>query len=235
MTLFLDTQQWLLNAGKGQQLLSDEQFFFQAACSHQIIKNRVLVVGCAACSLNLRLPESVQILRQDVYGRHIDVWSLPEHSPWQSACFDVVLASHIAEYVETPAVLFTEWWRISKPQASLLITVFNPNSCWNKLPELPRLCHDMGNLIETAESVGWRLEQCRFIRHLPLFRQPKLSQYWRWIEKVVSLLLPNSALVYGLVLTKQEYGCTPLSETIFQAIEPELGQFALSREMNDLK
>jgi len=95
----------------------------------------VLDIGCATGALLHRLKQrgwqvcGVEISPSAEYARNarsLDVRSLPlEQNNFPSGSFDVVLASHLIEHLNDPALFVHETFRILKPSGHLYITTPN--------------------------------------------------------------------------------------------------------------
>lgn len=90
-----------------------------------------------------------------------------------------------------------------------MLSIFNPYA-------LTRLPHDSPfaplskpqTIVQQAENIGWQWEQCVFLIHAPMFRQPE--HLWvRVADKVLAWAWPQSAVVYGLVFCKTPACLTP--------------------------
>ena len=108
-----------------------ERELFRQACAAPA----ALDIGCATGALLHRLKQrgwrvrGVEISPSAEYARNaraLDVRSLPlEQNNFPSGSFDVVLASHLIEHLNDPALFVRETFRILKPGGRLYITTPN--------------------------------------------------------------------------------------------------------------
>ena len=70
-------------------------------------------------------------------GPNASVLSDEERLPFRDAMFDRVLLAHALEDAENPARLLREIWRVSAPEARLLIIVANRRGLWSRTDATP--------------------------------------------------------------------------------------------------
>lgn len=205
---------WLQNSDFAAILTAYEQPFFQAAC--QVRSGDLILSVDTPYSFfqTTWLPEQVCCIQQSQVLPS-DIVAHAAQTPWRDREFDTLIVAHRTDWQDMNAlILLQEWHRITHSQGKLILTTFNPHSLWHfKINDEIPFTHLTAphKLIEQAEQVGWQLEQCRFLLHLPFFKLTE-RPYWLCIlDKMLSLTVPQSACVYGLVFSKPTARLTPTS------------------------
>lgn len=222
---------WLQQCSDAPILAHFEASFFQAACPRA--GDWLLNMVCPFIGVQTTSWQNIVRVICQQYCLPADVCADVLYTPWRDETFHYLLVSHGLECASEPEYYWQEWHRITRPQGKLLLTHINAHSWWyRRLPENIRQnlsTHLPDKLIEQAEMVGWQLEQCRFMWHAPFFRQPE--QVWAKIgDKMLSTMMPQSAVIYGLVFSKQIIGLNREVQPEYSFLLPSLNTLSAVRK-----
>lgn len=204
---------WLQHSSVAPTLIAYEQPFFQAAA----------MLRRGDCVLSIDTPNEyfqAALCTQDInfiqqnQSNQANIIASATQTPWRDHEFDTLISAHRTDWYSgnDHLALLTEWYRITKSQGKLLLTTFNPHSL-NRIAQSEHSPFSQliepKKLIAQAESIGWQLEQCRFLLHVPYFRQPEKHKLAQALNTLLSLSLPQTAAIYGLVFSKPTACLTP--------------------------
>lgn len=193
---------WLTQSQQGQALLVQERAFFQAAIQPQK-GDFVLTINCPSWQRTHNTP--YHFIQQNQFDQQ-DIVANTLYTPWREHQFATLMVCHSLDASQNIQEQLAEWRRITCEQGKLLLTVFNPHAFWwNKKEYFPSntpLKHTPKHIIDCAEQVGWQLERCCFLIYRPHW------QTHTWQHRLFAKVLPQTAMVYGLVLSKQT-ACLP--------------------------
>lgn len=152
---------------------------------------------------------------------------LPAHFselPLRSDSVDVIVLSHILEHIPNPHDVLREAHRVLIPEGTIVITGFNPISCWggwHAIQKWRKTVPLRGKLLSSVRLKDW-LKLLNFQitgGHRFCFRPPihhdKLYQKLEGLERWGQRVWPLSGGAYSLVATKRVIPLTP--------IRPKLG------------
>ena len=203
MTAHQPLYHWLTQSQQGQALLVQEESFFQEALHRQ---KDDFVLSLDSPSWSFSAHEVAHHFIQQNQFEQRDVVANTLYTPWREHQFSTLIACHVLDTSDTLTEQLSEWRRITREQGKLLLTTFNPYTFgWAKKSDFPfyaQLKHTPTHIINCAENVGWQLEHCRFLVYRPQWSQTS------WQHRLCTIVLPQTAMVYGLIFSKQT-ACLP--------------------------
>lgn len=150
-------------------------------------------------------------------GGSLDLLAEPDQLPLATAAVDVVVVSHLLEYVPEPQAVLREIDRILIPEGHLLIVGFNPWSLWGawyglRFGKLPR----GERLLGVWQLRGWLVQlgleplAIHYGGYRPPLRQTGLLARLAWLERLGSRWWPKTGGAYVLLARKRVATLTPV-------------------------
>jgi len=143
--------------------------------------------------------------------------------PFLPESIDVIVISHILEFVRNSRAVLTEAYVSLVAEGNLIILGFNPFSLfgllkffykhkefpWNgrfmRIGKIQKWLHDLGFEIVLRRTCCFNLPLGKYCLHYP-----------RWVESILNFLFPHCGASYIFVCKKKVIALTPLKERLLQ-------------------
>jgi SAM-dependent methyltransferase len=150
-------------------------------------------------------------------GGSLDLLADPDQLPLATAAVDVVVVSHLLEYVPEPQAVLREIDRVLIPEGHVLILGFNPWSLWGawyglRLGQLPRGARLLGvwQLRGWLARLGLEPLAIHYGCYRPPLRQIGLLARLAWLERLGARWWPQAGGAYVLLARKRVATLTPI-------------------------
>lgn len=178
------------------------------------------------------LVQSSLIQHQILINPHLDrkqaaLSPLPAHFegiPLRSDSVDVMVLSHLLEHISNPHEVLREAHRVLIPEGSIVITGFNPISCWGGWHAIQKWRHKTpasGKMLSALRLRDWlkllnfQIGYAKQFCFRPPFSHETLYDKMQFLERWGQKWWPMSGGAYCLVAVKRVIPLTP--------IRPKLG------------
>jgi SAM-dependent methyltransferase len=152
-----------------------------------------------------------------------------ETIPFQAESVDVLLVSHVLEYVDQPKAFLSDLSHLLVPGGYLIVCAFNPYSLWGIAKNFTQALAPLpwqGKFVSSGKVKRW-LQQCdlTFAAHKSMIFRPPLIQQssfnrWLFFEAVGQLCWPFCGGVYMLAMKKQMVPMQPIIEPLRKTKSP---------------
>ena len=183
---------------------------------------RILGLGFATPYLRFALGSAERIIAAMPARQGASAWPRegPSHTvlcdplelPLTDAAVDLIVAVHMFEHAADTEELMRELWRVSAPNARLIVVVPKRRGTWSALDTTPfgdGRAFSRGQLERLLRDHSFVPEQWRDALYLPPSQHPLVLKSTRFFERAGRLFGPTFAGVHCVLARKQLFPAVP--------------------------
>jgi SAM-dependent methyltransferase len=183
---------------------------------------RILGLGFATPYLRFALGSAERIIAAMPARQGASAWPRegPSHTvlcdplelPLTDAAVDLIVAVHMFEHAADTEELMRELWRVSAPNAQLIVVVPKRRGTWSALDTTPfgdGRAFSRGQLERLLRDHSFVPEQWRDALYLPPSQHPLVLKSTRFFERAGRLFGPTFAGVHCVLARKQLFPAVP--------------------------